>query len=114
VDGPVGRPASPLPFATPEAAMRYLAVAYNTHDAAALRTVTTPSARDALEAMRSEAVNLQLRRCAKQPAGDYQCDFTHDYPAALHKSRSAHGAATFTVGPAVKPGWYMTVLESCG
>ena len=104
-----------LPFATPEAAMRYLAQAYNGNDGAGLRKVTTPSARLALEGMRSEAVNLRLDRCARQPAGDYVCTFTHDYPVTPgQKKPNGHGSATFTVGPATAPGWYMTVLESCG
>jgi hypothetical protein len=94
--------------------MRYLAAAYNSHDAARLRTVTTPRARQALLEMRGEAVNLQLKDCGPQPAGDYICSFTHDYPRALGKKPTDHGAATFTVGPAIKQGWYMTVLESCG
>ena len=105
---------APLPFATPEAAMRYLASAFNRGDTADLRRVTTPSARQALQEMHGEAVNLRLGRCTHQPAGDYLCSFVHDYPRALHKPRTARGAATFTVGPADKPGWYMTVLESCG
>ena len=104
----------PLPFATPEAAMRFLASAFNRGDTADLRRVTTPSAREALQEMHGEAVNLRLGRCTRQPAGDYRCTFVHDYPRALRKPAAAHGAATFTVGPADKPGWYMTVLESCG
>jgi hypothetical protein len=94
--------------------MRYLASAYNRHDVAALRRVTTPSAREALLEMRSEAVNLRLQTCDRQPEGDYICTFAHDYPRALHKKASEHGSATFLVGPATKPGWYMTVLQECG
>jgi len=109
----VRRPASP-PFATPQAAMRYLARAYNTHDMVALRHVTTPSARQALLDMRVEAVNLRLDGCERQPAGDYLCTFTHDYPRAMHRKPTEHGASTFLVAPALRPGWYMTVLEGCG
>ena len=105
---------SPFPFATPQAAMRYLASAYNRHDARALRSVTTPIGRDSLLEMRSEAVNLRLTKCEHQPAGDYLCWFVHDYPRAMKKPASAHGEAVFTVAPAVKQGWYMTVLLSCG
>ena len=38
-------------FATPQAAMRYLAAAWNRHDKVALWHVTTPDGRNALEAM---------------------------------------------------------------
>jgi hypothetical protein len=105
---------SPFPFATPEAAMRYLAAAYNRHDARALRSVTTPIARQALLDMRAEAVGLRLGHCEHQPAGDYLCWFVHDYPRALGKPATAHGEAIFTAAPATKQGWYMTVLLSCG
>src|SRR3954470_9303964 len=74
-------PTAPGPhFRTPQAAMRYLARAWNRHDLASLRHVTDPMARDALEAMRSEAVNLRLSYCVKQKAGDYECYFKHDFP----------------------------------
>ena len=105
-----------LPFATPQAAMRYLTDAYNRNDLASLRKVTTPSTRQALDAMRAEAVNLRLVGCDKQPAGDYLCHFAHDYPASLPPAQrdGTTGHAEFVVGPATKQGWYMTVLESCG
>ena len=99
-------------FSTPQAAMRYLAAAWNRHDNVALRHVTTPEGRNALEAMRSEAVNLRLRACTKNPAGDYTCVFDHDYPASMHKR--GHGIATFIAGPARLHGWYMTYFEGCG
>lgn len=99
-------------FATPQAAMRYLAAAWNRHDKVALWHVTTPDGRNKLEAMRSEAVNLRFRACTKNPAGDYTCEFDHDYPAAMHKR--GHGTATFIAGPAREHGWYMTYFEGCG
>jgi hypothetical protein len=99
-------------FATPQAAMRYLAAAWNRHDKVALWHVTTPDGRDALEEMRSEAVNLRLRNCTKNPAGDYTCVFDHDYPLSMHKL--GHGTATFVAGPAREHGWYMTVFVGCG
>jgi hypothetical protein len=43
--------------------------------------------------------------------GDYTCGFTHDFP--VDSQRSGHGQAHFTVAPATRPGWYMTVLEDC-
>jgi hypothetical protein len=116
---PTPKPASPaspaaprLFFDTPQAAMRYLADAYNRNDLLALGHVTTPVARVNLVAMRRTAVNLKLVGCTANAArGDYTCAFTHDFPAATH--RSGHGQAHFTVAPADRPGWYMTVLEDC-
>ncbi|MDT7538807.1 MAG: hypothetical protein QOI82_2392 [Actinomycetota bacterium] len=107
-------PTAPGPhFRTPQAAMRYLARAWNQHDEAALRHVTDPSARSALEDMRTEAVNLRLSYCVRQKAGDYECFFRHDFPKG-YTGKERRGIAQFVVGPATRPGWYMTVLESCG
>ncbi len=107
--------AGPVPgvhFTTPQAAMRYLAAAYNRNDTPALRKVTNPVARAALIAMRQEATNLRLNGCSRRAVGDYLCRFRHDYPQHLH--RPGHGQATFLAAPAAKPGWYMTVLIDCG
>ena len=107
-------PARPpaLHFATPEAAMRYLAGAYNRNDLAALKHVTTPEARNNLLFMRPTADNLQLVGCAANAGrGDYLCGFTHGFPAAMHQSGT--GQAHFTVAPADRVGWYMTVLNDC-
>jgi hypothetical protein len=106
-------------FATPEEAMRFLADSWNRDDIVSLKHVTDPSARDELDAMHGVAVNLTLKRCDKNPAGDYTCYFSHDYPP--HSSTTApekhrpdgKGEAVFLVGPADTPGWYMTVFESC-
>jgi hypothetical protein len=99
-------------FTTPQASMRYLAAAYNGNDLVSLMHVTTPAARHNLLLMRANAPNLQLVSCAANAsAGDYTCAFTHDFPVASH--RSGHGQAHFTVAPADRPGWYMTVLEDC-
>src|SRR5947209_1901017 len=111
VQSTANSPAGPY-FATPQAAMRYLAAAYNRHDKVALWYVTTPDGRNALEQMRHEATNLRLRSCTKNPAGDYTCEFDHDYPPSMHKS--GRGTATFVAGPARDRGWYMTVFEGCG
>jgi hypothetical protein len=99
-------------FATPQQAMRYLTRAYNTHDANALAKVTTPDARSALVAMRGYAPSLTLTGCTRLAAGDYDCEFTHTLakPSAGHR----HGHAKFRVAPAIRHGWYMTVLEDCG
>jgi len=107
--------AKPPHFSSPEAAMRYLATAWNDRDAVALRHVTDPSARYQLDAMHSEAVNLKLSRCTRQPAGDYQCTFSHDFPSGYQRPMAEkHGEAVFLVGPALTPGWYMTVYQHCG
>ena len=101
-------------FATPQAAMRYLASAWNRNDITALKHVTDPNARMALDAMHSEATNLALDRCTFTKArGDYECYFTHDFPKG-YVSETGHGTAEFTVGPARKPGWYMTYFIDCG
>ncbi len=112
---PTPAPVPAVPhFATPEGAMRYLASAYNRIDMVALKHVTTPQGRAALYDMRAVAVNLQLVGCkANSARGDYDCTFSHDYPAALHKPGKG-SPAIFTVAPADRVGWYMTVLESCG
>jgi hypothetical protein len=102
----------PLHFATPQASMRYLAAAYNRNDLAALKHVTTPEARTNLQFMRPDASNLRLVGCtANAGRGDYSCAFSHDFPAASH--RSGHGQAHFTAAPADRVGWYMTVLNDC-
>ncbi|HEX6675230.1 MAG TPA: hypothetical protein VF486_09415 [Actinomycetes bacterium] len=112
---PAPPPAPAVPhFATPGGAMRYLASAYNRIDMVELKHVTTPQGRAALLSMRPFAVNLQLLGCkANSGRGDYQCTFSHDYPAAMHKPGKG-SPAIFTVAPADRVGWYMTVLESCG
>jgi hypothetical protein len=100
-----------LYFSTPQAAMRYLAAAYNRNDLVALGHVTTPIARANLVAMRRTATNLQLLGCTPNSGGDFACSFTHDYPASLHVSGTGH--AHFTAAPADEHGWYMTVLDDC-
>jgi len=112
-------PAGPQPvpgvhFRTPQAAMRYLAAAWNRNDQPALKKVTNPEARAALTAMRHEATNLQLISCSRRSIGDYVCEFRHDYPASLQHHGPGPGHATFLAAPATKPGWYMTVLVGCG
>jgi len=110
---PTVRPTpAPLHFDSPEAAMRYLAAAYDRGDLEALRPVTTPGSRADLWMMRSEAVNLQLDRCTSDHHGGYLCEFTHDYPKSLHMK--GHGSSTMAVLPAARPGWYMSGLLDCG
>ena len=101
-------------FATPQAAMRYLSSAWNRNDITALKHVTDPLARDELQLMHDEAADLKLDHCTFTKArGDYQCFFTHGFPPG-YKHKYPLGKAEFTVGPADKPGWYMTFFESCG
>jgi hypothetical protein len=97
-------------FRTPQAAMRYLATAYSSRDDRALAQVTTPDARSALLAMRGYAPTLWLKGCKRLPAGDYDCTFGH----SVAKTGKRDGYALFRVGPAIRHGWYMTVLMDCG
>jgi hypothetical protein len=98
-------------FSTPEAAMRYLSWAYSAHADKALAHITTPDARSNLLAMRDYAPALSLESCTRLPAGDYDCAFSHTL--AKH-AEHRHGHATFRVAPAVRHGWYMTMLLDCG
>lgn len=99
-------------FDTPEAAMTYLASAWNRGDLAELCQVTNPNARLLLLGMHREAVNLRLHACEKDEVGLYTCTFDHDYPKRMHKKGVGH---TFLqVAAADVPGWYMTVYEGCG
>ena len=111
---PTPPPASSVHFATPEAAMTYLADAWNRGDLTALKHVTDPGARDELQSMHAEATDLKLDHCTFSKArGDYECYFTHGFPKG-YKAQSPIGTAEFTVGPADRPGWYMTYFVDCG
>jgi hypothetical protein len=113
---PIAPPSCPegptVHFDTPEAAMTYLAAAWNRDDLTALCQVTNPNARFELDQMHHEAVNLRLAKCARLGVGQYSCTFRHDYPARMHKTGT--GRAWFDVGAADDPGWYMTGFEGCG
>jgi hypothetical protein len=113
--GPTASPTpAPIPsFGTPEAAMRYLASAWNRGDLTELKHVTDPAARQQLLDMHREAADLKLEKCVRQEAGDYECTFTHGFPIG-YKHTTAVGHAGFLVGPARRSGWYMTVYEYCG
>ena len=105
----------PIPsFRTPQAAMRYLTDAWNRGDVTSLKHVTDPSARDLLNDMHREAMNLKLASCTRLDEGDYECVFTHDYPVGYAGNRMDQGKAWMRVGPATRSGWYMTVYEGCG
>lgn len=108
-------PPGPPHFATPQAAMSYMAAAWNSGNTVALDHVTNPAARAELVAMHSEAVNLRLDHCTPRPQGDYLCYFDHDYQAGTATTLpGGQGLMTVLVGPADTPGWYMTVFLSCG
>lgn len=107
---PGGTPA--VHFNTPEAAMTYLASAWNRDDLAELCQVTNPNARFLLNDMHKEAVNLRLISCRNTDVGMYQCIFKHDYPETMHKTGT--GRTWLDVGAADNPGYYMTVYEGCG
>jgi hypothetical protein len=106
-------PGSPH-FDTPEAAMTYLAEAWNADDQVSLKHVTNPAARAELDAMHDVATNLRLDRCElNEGIGDYTCYFDHDFTTTRTTVEGEDGEAIFIAGPADKPGWYMTVFESC-
>jgi hypothetical protein len=113
---PIKEPTCPggptVHFDTPEAAMTYLAAAWNRNDLAALCQVTNPNARFELNDMHREAVNLRLKSCDQFKVGYYNCTFIHDYPARMHKSGT--GRAWLVAAAADNPGWYMTIYEGCG
>jgi hypothetical protein len=111
---PTPPPASSVHFDTPEAAMRYLAAAWNRGDITSLKHVTDPAARTELDNMHREATNLKLHHCTfTKGRGDYECYFTHDFPVG-YKSETGHGTAEFTVGAADRPGGVKTNFVDCG
>lgn len=116
VQPPIALPSCPagptVHFSTPEAAMTYLAAAWNRNDLAALCQVTNPNARFLLNDMHREAVNLRLLKCNDAGVGQYQCIFRHDYPKKMHKKGT--GRTWLDVAAADNPGYYMTVYEGCG
>jgi hypothetical protein len=108
-------PPGPPHFDTPQAAMTYLAAAWNTGNTVDLDHVTNPAGRADLAAMRSEAVDLRLDHCAGRPQGDYLCYFDHGYRSGPSSAvTTAANPMVVLVGPARTPGWYMTVFISCG
>lgn len=120
---PAAAPTSPAPpstaapgytghhFDSPQAAMIYLADAYNAGDLTALHHVTDPRAFGRLMSMRPDAINLRLKYCTPNPRGDFTCYFQHDFPASEHKT--GYGQAVFIAAPALNPGWYMYQFQSC-
>ena len=103
---------STVHFDTPEAAMTYLAAAWNRNDLAALCPVTNPNSRFLLNDMHREAVNLRLKNCQQIDVGLYQCSFVHDYPKHMHAK--GHGETWLEVAAADNPGWYLLDYVGCG
>ena len=107
-------------FATPQAAMVYLASAWNTHDVQEIDYVTDPHGRIQMDSMAAQMVDLQFKSCTQNPAGDYTCYFSHDIVPSTSRTTYPNpggyppGEAVFTVAPAEAPGWYLTEVVHCG
>jgi hypothetical protein len=107
-------------FDTPQAAMTYLADAWNSHDVQEIDYVTNPAGRAELDSMAAEMVNLQFKSCTPNPAGDDTCFFSHDIAPTTSPTTYPNpngypaGEAVFTVAPAGTPGWYLTNVIHCG
>jgi hypothetical protein len=91
-------------FTTPQAAMTYLAAAYNSDDATAMHAVTDAQAFTSLQAMRYSEVDLQFVSCTPRQQGDYVCTVRYSLGSS---SNSEHRAAMLIAAPALNPGWYM-------
>lgn len=107
-------------FDTPQAAMTYLAAAWNADDVQELDYVTDPAGRQQLDSMSTLMENLKLKYCTQNPAGDYTCYFSHDITPSTSPTTYPNpqgfppGEAVFTVAPAATPGWYLTNVIHCG
>jgi hypothetical protein len=107
-------------FTTPQAAMTYLASAWNTDNVRAIDYVTDPAGRQELDSMASLMVNLRFKYCTMNPAGDSTCYFSHDITSSTSPTTYPNpdnyppGEAVFTVAPAGSPGWYLTNVIHCG
>jgi hypothetical protein len=107
-------------FSTPDAAMAYLAAAWNSGNVQEIDYVTDPAGRNQMNSMAAQMVNLQFKSCTENPAGDYTCYFMHDIAQNVTGTTYPNpdgyppGEAVFTVAPAATPGWYLTEVEHCG
>jgi hypothetical protein len=98
-------------FATPQAAMAYLATAYNSDDVAALHAVTNAQSFTSLQSMRTTDVDLKLTSCRPTGHGDDECTFRYTY---VGEGQHAARNAMVTAAPALNPGWYMyRFIEGC-
>jgi hypothetical protein len=114
----------PVPhFTTPDAAMRYLAGAYNSGDEAAIRHVTTPDSRTQFESERQWVQTFRFRECTANgaPAWDYTCvlDITAYVPGVNPNIDATTGVVVMDevallVGPAARTGYYVEANEGCG
>jgi hypothetical protein len=107
-------------FDTPQAAMTYLASAWNASNVKGIDYVTDPAGRKEMDSMASLMVNLQFKYCTENPAGDYTCYFSHNITPSTSPTTYPNpdnfppGEAVFTVAPAGAPGWYLTNVIHCG
>ena len=107
-------------FASPDAAMVYLAAAWNSGNVQEIDYVTDPAGRAQMDSMATLMVNLRFKSCTANQAGDYTCYFTHDIAASTSPTTYPNpggyppGEAVFTVAPADGPGWYLTQVVHCG
>jgi hypothetical protein len=107
-------------FGTPQAAMVFLAAAWNTNSVQQIDYVTDPAGRQHMDLMAAQMVNLQFKNCTQNPAGDYTCYFTHNITPSTSPTTYPNpgnypaGEAVFTVAPATGPGWYLTNVIHCG
>jgi hypothetical protein len=110
-------------FATPDAAMRYLAAAYNSGDEVAIRHVTTPDSRSDFEAERQWVKTFSFRDCAAMgaPYWTYNCtlDITANMPGVNPNIDATTGLVVMDevaleVAPAARTGYYVDAVEGCG
>lgn len=114
----------PVPhFTTPDAAMRYLAAAYNSGNEAAIRHVTTPDSRGQFESERQWVKTFRFRDCTANgaPAWDYTCvlDIVANAPGVSPNIDATTGAVVMDevallVAPAARTGYYLEANQGCG
>jgi hypothetical protein len=115
--------AQPPHFATPDAAMRYLAAAYNSGNETAIRHVTTPDSRTQFEAERQWVKTFRFSDCTANgaPTWDYNCvlDIIANVPGVSPNIDANTGLVVMDevallVAPAARTGYYVEANEGCG
>jgi hypothetical protein len=110
-------------FTTPDAAMRYLAAAYNSGNEVAIRHVTTPDSRTQFESERQWVQTFRFRDCTANgaPTWDYNCvlDITANVPGVPPNIDATTGLVVMDevallVAPAARTGYYLESNEGCG
>lgn len=107
-------------FESPQAAMVYLASAWNSGDVQKIDYVTDPNGRRQMDAMAAQMADLRFESCTQNPNGDYTCYFSHAIAPSTSPTTYPNpagyppGEAVFTVAPATGPGWYLTYVVHCG